>query len=72
MGTSIAVKPHPGRRAAVLAGVWLIAYFVARGILKSANLSFDDWSYAHIWYSLPVFYFGPIGFVTRRYAGDGE
>lgn len=117
------------------AGVWLIAYFIARGILESdslqawqrvtvallpvplfgaflwsyihvvrsmdelerkihlealgvafclgllllttlalmqraVNLSFEDWSYAHVWFYLPLVYFFAIPMVSRRYDSE--
>jgi len=129
------VKHQPGRRAVVLALVWLIAYFAARGLLESTsldtwqrvtiallpvplfgaflwsyvrvvrsmdelerkihlealgiafclgllllttlalmqravNLRFEDWSYAHVWFYLPLFYFFSIPIVSKRYDSE--
>jgi hypothetical protein len=132
MGTAVVARPNHARRTLVLAIVWVVAYFAARGFLKldtletwqrvavalapvpifagflwayvgvvrsmdelerkihlealgiafslallllttlalmqrAVNLSFEDWSYAHVWFYLPLFYFGAIGFTSRRY-----
>jgi hypothetical protein len=38
------------------------------GLLQRAiNLSFEDWSYAHVWVYLPIFYFLGIFIAARRY-----
>ncbi len=132
---AVADKRHTGRRVVILAGLWLAAYFAARGILENAGiaswaralialipvpifagflrayvglirsmdelerkihvealaiafslgllllttlalmqravtLSFEDWSYAHVWVFFPIFYFGAIGILSSRYQGE--
>ena len=38
------------------------------GLLQRAVvLSFEDWSYAHVWIYLPIFYFLSVAVVSRRY-----
>ena len=38
------------------------------GLLQRAvPLPFEDWSYAHVWIYLPLFYFVGLGFAWRRY-----
>jgi hypothetical protein len=38
------------------------------GLLERAvDLPFEDWSYLHVWYYLPIFYFGGLAYATRRY-----
>lgn len=34
---------------------------------RAVNLSFEDWSYAHVWIYLPIFYFLSLGLVSGRY-----
>jgi len=34
---------------------------------RAIDLSFEDWSYAHVWIFLPIFYFVSVGVVTKRY-----
>lgn len=135
MSAVATAKHRPGRRAGILAVVWLVAYFAARGVLehtglapstrvtaamvpvpvfaaflwsfiqyvrsldelerkihleavsiafalatlllttlalmqRAVTLNFEDWSYAHVWVYLPIFYLLSIGFVSRRYAAD--
>lgn len=130
-----AVRKQPARRAALLAALWVAAYFAARVILEHAGmpswcralvaltpvpifaafllayvrvirsmdelerkihleslaiafslaalllttlalmqravtLPFEDWSYAHVWFYLPLFYFGAIPIVARRYSAE--
>jgi hypothetical protein len=130
--TTVAAKPHVGRRTAILAGLWFIAYWAARFVLenrslatsikvsaalfpvpifalflwsyvamvramdelerrihlealgiayslatlllmtlalmrRAVNLRSEDWSYAHVWIFLPIFYFLSVGIVTKRY-----
>jgi hypothetical protein len=35
---------------------------------RAVTLKFEDWSYAHVWIYLPIFYFVAIGLVRKRYA----
>ena len=35
---------------------------------RAVALSFEDWSYAHVWIYLPVFYLGGLALARRRYA----
>ncbi len=135
MATAVSPKPSAGRRAIILASVWILAYFGARGLLQSdalqswqrvavallpvplfgaflwsylgvvrsmdelerkihlealgiafclgllllttlalmqraVNLSFEDWSYAHVWFYLPLFYFFAIPVISRRYDAE--
>jgi hypothetical protein len=38
------------------------------GLLQRAvTLPFEDWSYLHVWYYLPLFYFVGLAFALRRY-----
>jgi hypothetical protein len=38
------------------------------GLLQRAvELPFEDWSYAHVWIYLPIFYFLGVAFTARRY-----
>jgi hypothetical protein len=38
------------------------------GLLQRAiTLPFEDWSYAHVWIYLPIFYFVSLGYTARRY-----
>jgi hypothetical protein len=127
--------PQHGRRAGVLAIVWLIAYFIARGVLeqqglefavrlstalipvpvfaaflwsyiqavrtwdelerkihleavsiafalatlllttlalmqRAVNLRFEDWSYAHVWVYLPIFYLLAYLVVQKKYSAE--
>jgi hypothetical protein len=39
---------------------------------RAVNLSFEDWSYAHVWFYLPIFYLGAIGFTSRRYQAEED
>ena len=129
---TVAAKPNVGRRTAILAGLWFVAYWTARFILenksldtwikvsaalfpvpifalflwsyvlmvramdelerrihlealaiayslatlllmtlalmqRAVNLKFEDWSYAHVWIFLPIFYFVSVGVVSGRY-----
>lgn len=34
---------------------------------RAVTLKFEDWSYAHVWFYLPVFYFLSLGVVRKRY-----
>lgn len=34
---------------------------------RAAALPPEDWSYAHVWVYLPIFYFLSLGFVSARY-----
>jgi len=34
---------------------------------RAVTLKFEDWSYAHVWYYLPIFYFGGLALARRRY-----
>ena len=36
-------------------------------IQRAVPLKFEDWSYAHVWIYLPIFYFLALGLVRRRY-----
>lgn len=130
--STVAAKPSVGKRTALFAGLWFVAYWAARFILenkslatsikvsaalfpvpifalflwsyvalvramdelerrihlealgiayslatlllmtlgllqRAVDLKFEDWSYAHVWIFLPIFYFGCIGIVTKRY-----
>jgi len=54
-----------------------IAYSVATLLLmtlallqRAVNLKFEDWSYAHVWIFLPIFYFVAVGFVSGRYHAE--
>lgn len=35
---------------------------------RSVELSFEDWSYAHLWIYLPIFYLGGLTLARRRYS----
>jgi hypothetical protein len=35
---------------------------------RAVNLSFQDWSYAHTWIYLPLFYFAGLALARKRYA----
>ena len=35
---------------------------------RAVTLSFQDWSYAHVWIYLPIFYFVSYGFIAKRYS----
>ncbi len=35
---------------------------------RAIELKFEDWSYAHVWYYLPVFYLFGLWLARRRYA----
>jgi hypothetical protein len=35
---------------------------------RAIELKFEDWSYAHVWYYLPIFYFLGLMLARRRYA----
>lgn len=35
---------------------------------RAVALKFEDWSYAHVWIYLPVFYLGGLTLARRRYA----
>lgn len=37
---------------------------------RAVNLSFENWSYAHVWIYLPIFYFGAFAFNNRRYSDE--
>jgi hypothetical protein len=39
---------------------------------RAVALPFEDWSYAHVWYFLPIFYFSAVGLVAGRYHRDAE
>lgn len=34
---------------------------------RAVTLKFEDWSYAHVWYYLPIFYFAGLFLARRRY-----
>jgi hypothetical protein len=34
---------------------------------RAVELKFEDWSYAHVWIYLPIFYFLSLGIVRKRY-----
>jgi hypothetical protein len=34
---------------------------------RAVTLKFEDWSYAHVWIYLPIFYFISLGLVRKRY-----
>ena len=34
---------------------------------RAVALKFEDWSYAHVWIYLPIFYFLSLGVVRKRY-----
>lgn len=34
---------------------------------RAVTLRFEDWSYAHVWIYLPIFYFLSLGVVSSRY-----
>ena len=34
---------------------------------RAIDLKFEDWSYAHVWIYLPLFYFVGLGLARRRY-----
>ena len=34
---------------------------------RAVPLKFEDWSYAHVWVFLPLFYFAGVAISTRRY-----
>jgi hypothetical protein len=34
---------------------------------RAVELKFEDWSYAHVWIYLPIFYFLSLGLVRKRY-----
>jgi hypothetical protein len=34
---------------------------------RAVELRFEDWSYAHVWIYLPIFYFLSLGLVRKRY-----
>jgi hypothetical protein len=34
---------------------------------RAVILRFEDWSYAHVWYYLPIFYLGGLVLARRRY-----
>ena len=39
------------------------------GLLERAiKLNFQDWSYLHVWYYLPLFYLAGLGLARRRYS----
>jgi len=51
-----------------------IAYLLAMLLLmtlalmqRAVSLKFEDWSYAHVWIYLPIFYFLSLGVVSGRY-----
>ncbi len=35
---------------------------------RAVTLRFEDWSYAHIWIYLPIFYLGGLTLARKRYA----
>jgi len=35
---------------------------------RAIDLKFEDWSYAHVWYYLPLFYFLGLALARKRYA----
>jgi hypothetical protein len=39
---------------------------------RAITLSFENWSYAHVWFYLPAFYFVAIGFTSRRYQAEED
>ncbi len=39
-------------------------------VADKVTLSFEDWSYAHVWVFFPIFYFGAIGILSSRYQGE--
>ena len=45
-----------------------ILFLMTLGLLQRAvTLKFEDWSYAHVWAMLPLFYFAGLAFAKRRY-----
>jgi hypothetical protein len=34
---------------------------------RAVTLNFENWSYAHVWYYLPIFYLGGLALARRRY-----
>ena len=135
MTAPVLQRPRHGRRAGVLALLWLVAYFVARGVLenksltlparlsaaivpvplfaaflwsyiqsvrtwdelerkihleavsiafalatlllttlalmqRAVNLRFEDWSYAHVWVYLPIFYLLSFLVVQKKYSDE--
>ncbi len=45
-----------------------ILLLMTLGLLQRAvDLPFEDWSYAHVWIYLPLFYFGGVAIASRRY-----
>ena len=46
-----------------------ILLLMTLGLLQRAiTLKFEDWSYAHVWIYLPLFYFLGLALARRRYA----
>ena len=46
-----------------------ILLLMTLGLLQRAiELKFEDWSYAHVWIYLPLFYFLGLALARRRYA----
>ena len=37
---------------------------------RAVNLKFEDWSYAHVWIYLPIFYFLSFLVVQKKYADE--
>jgi hypothetical protein len=37
---------------------------------RAVSLSFEDWSFAHVWIYLPIFYFGAVAAIARRYGHE--
>lgn len=37
---------------------------------RAVNLRFEDWSYAHVWIYLPIFYLVSFGWVSKRYGAE--
>ena len=45
----------------------MLLYMTLALMQRAVTLSLEDWSYAHTWIYLPLFYFAGLGFARRRY-----
>ncbi len=45
----------------------LLLLMVLALMQRAVTLKFEDWSYAHVWVFLPIFYLGGLALARRRY-----
>ena len=48
--------------------VAMVLYMALALMQRAVSLSFEDWSYAHTWIYLPLFYLGGLTLARKRYS----